>query len=160
MNQYKEIGYNKKAGYDYEIIEKFEAGIILEGSEVKFLRTQKVNGDTLHLAEAYAGFSRSNELFLYQMNIPKYSLSNIRNHDPKRVRKLLLHRRQINRILGQLKIKGLTMIPLGLHFSSNGHVKVTLGIGKGKKSYDKRAAIKEREWNREKHRVLKNSNRF
>lgn len=94
----KEIGYNKRANYDYEILEKMEAGIVLVGSEVKSLRSYRVN-----LTEAYAGLSRDNELFLYQMNIPKYALANNMNHEPKRTRKLLLHKKQLIRLIGQLK---------------------------------------------------------
>lgn len=157
MNQYREIGFNRRANYDYEILEKLEAGIVLTGSEVKFLRTHKVNGDTLHLAEAYAGLSRDNELFIYQMNIPKYPLANRMNHEPKRNRKLLLKKRQIVKLIGQLKKTGYTLVPLSVYFNDKGYVKVSIGIGKGKKQYDKRETIKEREWNRAKQRILKNS---
>lgn len=157
MKQYREIGFNRRANYDYEIVDKIEAGIVLTGSEVKFLRTNKINGDTLHLSEAYAGLSRNNEVFLYQLNIPKYSLANRMNHEPKRNRKLLLKKRQILKLIGQLKKTGFTLVPLCVYFNDNGYVKVTIGIGKGKKQYDKREAIKEREWNRAKQRILKNN---
>lgn len=159
MSGYREIGFNRRANYDYEIVEKIEAGIVLKGSEVKYLRMNKINGDTLHLPEAYAGVSNENEIFLYQMNIPKYSLANRMNHEPKRNRKLLLKKRQILRLLGLLKKSGLTLVPISLYFNENGYVKLSLGLGKGKKEYDKRATIKEREWNRAKHRILKNNTR-
>lgn len=146
----KEIGYNKRANYDYEILEKMEAGIVLVGSEVKSLRSCRVN-----LTEAYAGLSRDNELFLYQMNIPKYALANNMNHEPKRTRKLLLHKKQLIRLIGQLKKGGISLIPLSIYFNEKGFVKVSLGLGKGKKSFDKRETIKQREWNREKARLLK-----
>lgn len=146
----KEIGYNKRANYDYEILEKMEAGIVLVGSEVKSLRSYRVN-----LTEAYAGLSRDNELFLYQMNIPKYALANNMNHEPKRTRKLLLHKKQLIRLIGQLKKGGISLIPLSIYFNEKGFVKVSLGLGKGKKSFDKRETIKQREWNREKARLLK-----
>lgn len=146
----KEIGYNKRANYDYEILEKMEAGIVLVGSEVKSLRSYRVN-----LTEAYAGLSRDNELFLYQMNIPKYALANNMNHEPKRTRKLLLHKKQLIRLIGQLKKGGISLIPLSIYFNGKGFVKVSLGLGKGKKSFDKRETIKQREWNREKARLLK-----
>lgn len=151
MAEYKEIGYNKKAHYDYEILEKFEAGIVLQGSEVKSLRNHKVN-----LIDAYAGLSKSCEVFLYQMHIPEYSLANRMNHDPKRARKLLLRKKQILKLIGQLKKSGYTLIPISIYFNEKGFVKVSIGLGKGKKTIDKRETIKEREWNREKSRVLKN----
>ncbi|MDR3155541.1 MAG: SsrA-binding protein SmpB [Holosporaceae bacterium] len=151
MAEYKEIGYNRRASYDYNIQEKIEAGIVLCGSEVKSLRSHKVN-----LMDAYAGMSRRGELFLYQMHIPEYALANRMNHDPKRSRKLLLHKKQLLKLIGQLKKGGNTLIPISVYFNEKGFVKVSLGLGKGKKNIDKREAIKEREWNREKSRLLKN----
>lgn len=150
MGKAMEIGYNRRANYDYEILEKIEAGIVLLGSEVKSLRSARVN-----LTEAYAGLSHNNELFIYQMNIPKYSLANQMNHEPKRTRKLLLHKKQLLRLIGQLKRGGISLIPISIYFNNNGFVKIQLGLGKGKKEYDKRETIKQREWNREKNRILK-----
>lgn len=150
MTTFKEIGYNRRANYDYEIVEKMEAGIVLTGSEVKSLRSCRVN-----LTEAYAGLSRDNELFLYQMNIPKYALANSMNHEPKRTRKLLLHKKQLVRLIGQLKKGGISLIPISIYFNEKGFAKISLGLGKGKKSFDKRETIKQREWNREKSRLLK-----
>lgn len=154
MAEYKEIGYNRKANFDYEILEKFEVGIVLRGSEVKSLRTHKVN-----MTDSYAGLSRNNEVFIYQMHIPEYSLANRMNHDPKRLRKLLLRKKQIQKLVGQLKKGGYTLVPISIYFNEKGFVKLSIGLGKGKKSIDKRQTIKEREWNREKSRILKNRNR-
>ncbi len=153
MADYKEVGYNRKANFDYEILEKFEAGIVLRGSEVKSLRTHKVN-----MTDSYAGLSKSNEVFIYQMHIPEYSLANRMNHEPKRSRKLLLRKKQIQRLIGQLKKGGYTLVPISIYFNEKGFVKLSIGLGKGKKNVDKRQTIKEREWNREKSRILKSRN--
>ncbi|MBR1735297.1 MAG: SsrA-binding protein SmpB [Alphaproteobacteria bacterium] len=150
MAEYKEIGYNRRANFDYEILEKYEAGIILYGSEVKSLRSHKVN-----MTDAYAGLSRNNEIFVYQLHIPEYSLANRMNHDPKRSRKLLLHKKQIQKLIGQLKKGGYTLVPISIYFNENGFVKLSIGLGKGKKNIDKRETIKKREWDREKSRLLK-----
>ncbi|MDR2158275.1 MAG: SsrA-binding protein SmpB [Holosporaceae bacterium] len=151
MAEYKEIGYNRRANYDYEILEKIEAGIVLKGSEVKSLRMHRIN-----LTDAYAGLSKNCEAFIRQMHIPEYALANRMNHEPKRTRKLLLRKRQILRLIGQLKKGGLTLIPISIYFNEKGFVKISLGLGKGKKNVDKRETIKEREWNRQKSRLLKN----
>lgn len=150
MSKYKELGFNRKANYNYEIIDKFEAGIVLVGTEVKSLRSNRVN-----LSDSYAGLSKDNEVFLYQMNIPKYSLSTISNHEPKRNRKLLLGKREIQKLVGLLKKSGLSLVPLSIYFNKNGFVKISLGLGKGKREIDKRETIKQREWNREKARIIK-----
>ncbi len=155
MAEYKKIGINKKAHYDYEILDKFEAGIVLKGSEVKSLRDHRVN-----LTDSYAGLSKSNEVFLYQMHIPEYNLANRMNHEPKRSRKLLLRKKQILKLIGQLKQGGYTLVPLNVYFNEKGLVKISLGLGKGKKNIDKRETIKEREWNREKSRILKNNAKY
>lgn len=150
MSKYKELDFNRKANYNYEIIDKFEAGIVLVGTEVKSLRSNRVN-----LSDSYAGLSKDNEVFIYQMNIPKYSLSTISNHEPKRNRKLLLRKREIQKLVGLLKKSGLSLVPLSIYFNKNGFVKISLGLGKGKREIDKRETIKQREWNREKARILK-----
>lgn len=152
MSKYKEIGVNRKAHYDYEITDTLEAGIVLFGTEVKSLRNNKVN-----LTDSYAGLTADNEVFLYQMGIPKYSMANLTNHEPKRNRKLLLKKREIQKLIGALKKSGCSLIPLKIYFNEKGFVKISLGLGKGKKNIDKRETIKEREWNREKSRILKNS---
>ena len=152
MSKYKEIGVNRKARYDYEITDTLEAGIVLFGTEVKSLRSNKVN-----LTDSYAGLTADNEVFLYQMGIPKYSMANLTNHEPKRNRKLLLKKREIQKLIGALKKSGYSLVPLKIYFNEKGFVKISLGLGKGKKSIDKRETIKEREWNREKSRILKNN---
>ena len=152
MSKYKEIGVNRKARYDYEITDTLEAGIVLFGTEVKSLRSNKVN-----LTDSYAGLTADNEVFLYQMGIPKYSMANLTNHEPKRNRKLLLKKREIQKLIGALKKSGYSLIPLKIYFNEKGFVKISLGLGKGKKNIDKRETIKEREWNREKSRILKNN---
>ncbi|MDR1235928.1 MAG: SsrA-binding protein SmpB [Holosporaceae bacterium] len=151
MAEYKEVGFNRRARYDYEILEKLEAGIVLRGSEVKSLRTHKVS-----LADAYAGLSKDCEVFIYQMHIPEYASANRMNHDPKRTRKLLLRRRQIEKLVGQLKKGGISLVPISIYFNEKGFVKISLGLGRGKKTADKRETIKKREWDREKARLLKN----
>lgn len=152
MSKYKEIGVNRKAHYDYEITDTIEAGIVLFGTEVKSLRNNKVN-----LTDSYAGLTADNEVFLYQMGIPKYSMANLKNHEPKRNRKLLLKKREIQKLIGALKKNGYSLIPLKIYFNEKGFVKISLGLGKGKKNIDKRETIKEREWNRAKSRILKSS---
>ena len=150
MAEYREVGFNKKANFDYQVLETLEAGIVLRGSEVKSLRYHRVN-----LTDSYAGLSRTNELFLYQMHIPEYALANRMNHQPNRTRKLLLHRKQLQRLIGQLKKGGYTLIPLKVYFNEKGFVKISIGIGRGKKNVDKRETIKEREWQRDKARIMK-----
>lgn len=152
MSKYKEIGVNRKAHYDYEITETWEAGIVLFGTEVKSLRNNKVS-----LSDSYAGLTADNEVFVYQMNIPKYSMAKLTNHEPKRNRKLLLKKREIKKLIGLLKKSGYSLIPLKIYFNEKGFVKLSIGLGKGKRNVDKRQTIKEREWNREKSRILKNS---
>ncbi len=152
ISKYKEIGVNRKAHYDYEIVDTFEAGIVLLGTEVKSLRNNKVN-----LSDSYAGLTAENEVMLYQMNIPKYSMAKISNHEPKRNRKLLLKKREIKKLIGNLKKKGYSLVPLKVYFNEKGFVKVAIGLGRGKSNIDKRETIKEREWNREKARLLKNN---
>jgi SsrA-binding protein len=151
MASYREVGFNRRANYDYEISEKIEAGIVLKGSEVKSLRSHKVS-----LADAYVGLSKNCEVFVYQMHIPEYASANRMNHDPKRNRKLLLRKRQIEKLIGQLKKGGISLVPVSIYFNEKGFVKLSLGLGKGKKNIDKRETIKKREWDREKAALLKN----
>ena len=139
---------NRKAYHSYEILDKIEAGIVLVGTEVKSLRQGKVQ-----LADAYA-FVRHGEVFLQNMHIPHYSHGNVYNHDETRERKLLLHRREIDRLNGQIKQKNLTLIPLSLYWKNN-KVKVELGLGRGKKQFDKRDDVKKRESDRELRRAAK-----
>ena len=149
----KVVATNRKAFHDYSIEEKFEAGIVLRGTEVKSLREGKVN-----LRDSYARVDH-NEIFLVHCHISPYSHGNIMNHDPLRPRKLLLHRKEINKLLGKTQQKGLTLVPLRIYFSPRGQAKVEIGIAKGKKLYDRREAIKEREAGREMERALKGARR-
>jgi SsrA-binding protein len=145
----KIVGENRRARYDFEIIEDFEAGIELKGSEVKSLREGRMN-----LAEAYAAM-KGNELFLLNSNIAEYREANRFNHEPKRPRKLLLHRKQIDRLSVGIMREGLTIIPLKLFFNTRGRAKVDIALAKGKKTSDKRDTIKNRDWGREKARLLR-----
>jgi SsrA-binding protein len=145
----KVISDNRRARYDYEIMEKFEAGIELKGSEVKSLRTGHTN-----LAEAYATM-KGNELWLINSNIPEYREANRFNHEPKRPRKLLLNRREIDKLSNGVLREHLTIIPLKMFFNPRGRCKVDIALAKGKKLHDKRETTKERDWDREKSRLLR-----
>jgi SsrA-binding protein len=145
----KPVATNRKAFHDYFIEERFEAGIMLQGTEVKSLREGRVN-----LQDSYASV-RGSEVFLHQCHISPYSHGNIMNHDPTRVRKLLLHKAEIHKLLGKTQQKGLTLIPLRIYFSKRGYAKVELGLAKGKKLYDRRETIKAREAGREVQRAIK-----
>ena len=143
------VATNRKAYHDYFIEEKFEAGIMLQGTEVKSLRDGRVN-----LQDSYASVKGS-EVFLHHCHISPYSHGNIMNHDPLRTRKLLLHRKEINKLLGKTQQQGLTLIPLRIYFSKRGLAKVELGLAKGKKQHDRRESIKTREASREVERAMK-----
>jgi SsrA-binding protein len=141
------VARNPKATHDYHILEKWEAGIVLTGTEVKSLRNGKAS-----IKEAYARV-RNGEVFLEGMNITPYEQGNRYNHDPIRSRKALLHRREIEKLIGAVEQKGLTLIPLELYFR-NGRAKVTLALGRGKKLHDKREDLKRREAERETARAV------
>ena len=145
----KVIALNKKAYYEYEILNKYDAGIALSGTEIKSLRGMKGS-----IQEAYARI-KNGELWLINSNIPEYKFGNLNNHVPVRDRKLLLHRTEIKKIENKLKDKGLTLIPLKLFFSGP-YAKIKIGIAKGKKLYDKRESIKKADVQRQLKRV-KNS---
>ncbi len=145
----KVVADNRRARYDYEIMQSFEAGLELKGSEVKSLRVGHVN-----LAESYAAM-KGQELFLINTNIPEYREANRFNHEQKRPRKLLLNRKEIDRLSVGIQREGLTIIPLKLFFNPRGMVKVDIALAKGKKNVDKRETIKTRDWDREKARVLR-----
>jgi len=149
----KVVATNRKAFHDYHIEERLEAGIVLKGTEVKSLREGQVN-----LRDSYASVDRG-ELVLHHCHISPYSHGNIMNHDPVRPRKLLLHRKEINKLLGKSQQKGLTLVPLRIYFSPRGMAKVELALAKGKKQYDRREAIKAREVGREVERAIKGSRR-
>ena len=138
----KVIAYNRKAKFNYEIEEEIEAGIILLGSEIKSIREGKVT-----INESYAS-EINGDIILINTNITEYKSANRFNHEPKRPRKLLLHKKQINKIIGKINFKGYSLIPLKLYFNDKNMVKVLLGIAKGKKLYDKRKTIKERDQKR------------
>jgi SsrA-binding protein len=142
-------GDNRRARFDYELIETFEAGIELVGSEVKSLRVGHVN-----LGESYAAM-KGNELFLLNSNIPEYREANRFNHTPKRPRRLLLHRKQIDRLAVGVLREGLTIVPLKIFFNTRGRVKIDIALARGKKVADKRDTIKKRDWSREKSRLLR-----
>ncbi len=145
----KVVATNRKAFHDYAIQEKLEAGIVLKGTEVKSLREGRVN-----LRDSYASVDHG-QVVLHHCHISPYSHGNIMNHDPLRPRRLLLHRREISKLLGKTQQKGLTLIPLRIYFSSRGRAKVEIALAKGKKQYDRREAIKAREAGREVERAMK-----
>ncbi|MDF2965894.1 MAG: smpB [Rickettsiaceae bacterium] len=149
--QYKRIiAQNKKAYHDYFIEEKLEAGIVLTGSEVKSLRAGKANINDSHAAES------KGEIFLFNSHVAEYEKANRFNHETRRARKLLLHKQQIRKLIGKLKVKGYTLVALTIYFNDKNRVKVELGLAKGKKEYDKRQTIKEKEWKRDQERIMKN----
>ncbi len=145
----KVVATNRKAFFDYMIEEKFEAGIVLKGTEVKSIRDGKVN-----LRDSYASVDHG-EVVLHNCHISPYSHGNMMNHDPLRPRKLLLHRKEINKLLGKTQQKGLTLVPLRIYFSPRGQAKVEIALAKGKKQYDRREAIRDREAGREVERAMK-----
>lgn len=146
-----EIVSNKKAYYDYEILESFEAGIALLGTEIKSLR-----GHGGSLQDSYVDILKD-EAYLKNASIAPYKYGNIHNHAEKRVRKLLLHKKEIKKIKIALQEKGLTVVPLSLFFSEKGLVKLKIALARGKKLYDKREAIKEREQKKSINRILKDN---
>ncbi len=149
MTEYRKIiSQNKKALFNYFIEERFEAGIVLCGSEVKSIRARKVSIEDSH-AE-----NQANEILLYNSHIAEYDKANRFNHNTRRPRKLLLHKKEIRKIIGKIRIKGYTLIALSMYFNAQNKVKVELGIAKGKQLHDKRQTIKDREWEREKSRTL------
>ena len=146
---FRVVAENRKARYNYEIVDTWEAGIALVGTEVKSLRSGKAT-----IGESYAGPS-GEELVLYNAYIPEYLQANRFNHETRRPRKLLLHRREIDKLLGATQREGFTVVPLRLYFNERGRAKVELGLGRGKKLHDKRETEKKRDWQREKARLLK-----
>ena len=145
----RSIAENRRARFDYEIIETFEAGIVLEGSEVKSLRTGKAS-----IADSYAS-NEGGELFLIDGYIPEYTQAGRFNHDTRRPRKLLMHAREIKRLIGSIQRDGLTLVPLKLYFNDRGIAKLQLALGRGKKLHDKRQTQKDRDWGRQKARLMR-----
>lgn len=144
------IAVNRRARFDYEIEDTLEAGLQLVGTEVKSLRQGRAN-----IAEAYVSVERDGALYLINADFPPYEGGNRFNHEPRRHRKLLLHRKQIGQLAGAVQRDGRTIIPLRLYFNDRGLAKILIGLAKGKKTVDKRETIKEREWNRSKARLMK-----
>src|ERR1700758_5625339 len=143
------VADNRKARFNYFIDETMEAGVALTGTEVKSLRQGKAT-----IGESYAD-ARDGEIWLINSNIPEYLQANRFNHTPKRPRKLLLHRRQINRLVGAVEREGMTLVPLKLYFNEQGRAKLELALAKGKKLHDKRESEKKRDWSREKGRLMR-----
>lgn len=149
FDKLRTVADNRRARFDYSIDDIFEAGLALQGTEVKALRAGEAT-----IAESYAEV-RDGQVWLINSNIPEYSHGNRLNHDPRRPRKLLLHEREINKMLGAVERKGMTLVPLSVYFNSTGRAKVELALAKGKQAHDKRASIKERDWKRDKARLMR-----
>lgn len=145
----KFVAQNRKARHDYFIEDSLEAGIVLAGTEVKSLRSSNAS-----IAESYAGEMKG-EIFLFNAFIPTYKAANRENHEERRPRKLLLHAKQRNKLLGSIKREGVTIVPLSVYFNERGIAKVELGLAKGKKKADKRASEKDRDWARDKARAMR-----
>jgi SsrA-binding protein len=144
----KNVTVNRKARYEYEILQVYEAGIVLQGTEVKALREGKAN-----LVDSY-GLLKDNEVWLISAHISEYTQGNINNHDPTRTRKLLMNRSEIRKLIGKVKEKGLTLVPLRIYFKK-GRVKIEIALAKGKKVHDKRETIAKRDFNRDQERKIK-----
>ena len=145
------VADNRKARFNYEIKDTYEAGIALSGTEVKSLR-----GGNATIGEAYAG-PMGEELYLFNAYIPEYLQANRFNHEPKRPRKLLLHRREIDKLIGAVEREGYTLVPTAMYWKKN-RVKLELALARGKQSHDKRETLKQRDWQRDKQRVMRRHN--
>jgi len=145
----KIVADNRKARFNYEIGESFEAGVALTGTEVKSLRSGKAT-----IAESFA-VSRDGELWLQNSNIPEYLQASRFNHAPKRPRKLLLHKRQLAKLIGAVEREGMTIVPMKLYFNPKGRAKVEIALARGKKLHDKRETAKKRSWDRERSRLMR-----
>lgn len=148
------VAVNKRARFDYQIEDTFEAGIQLVGTEVKSLRLGQAS-----IAESYIGTGReenAGRLFLFNANIPEYQQAGAHlQHDPKRIKPLLLRKREIDKLIGSVNKNGYTIVPLKLYFNNRGLAKIEIGLAKGKKTHDKRETQKQRDWNRDKQRLLR-----
>ncbi|MET0307267.1 MAG: SsrA-binding protein SmpB [Sphingomonas sp.] len=149
FDKVKIVAENRRARYDYFIDTVYEAGLALTGTEVKSLR-----GGEGSIAEAYAEVNDTG-VWLINANIPEYSHGNRLNHEPKRLRKLLLHEREINKLHGAVARQGMTLVPLSIYFNGKGRAKVEIALAKGKKTHDKRESVKEQDWKREQGRLLR-----
>ncbi len=143
------VAQNRRARHDYAIEDTLEAGLVLVGSEVKSLRAGRGS-----LADSYAG-EKDGELYLFNAHIPAYAAANRFNHETRRARKLLVHRRQLDRLLGAIQRDGVTLVPLAVYFNDRGIAKVELGMARGKRQYDKRETEKRRDWQRQKRRLMR-----
>ena len=146
----KIISLNRKARFNYSFKEMYEAGLVLSGSEVKSLRAGKVS-----ISESYA-HDKSGEIFLVNSNIPSYKASSYNDHEQNRNRKLLLNKKEINKLIGRINREGFSLIPTKIYFKK-GKVKIEIGLAKGKKEYDKRHSKKKEDWNRDKARIFRKS---
>ena len=149
-NGLKIICLNRKASFNYFLIELLEAGLVLRGSEIKSVRSGKVS-----IADSY-GIEKNGEIYLINSHIPIYKQASYSNHNPYAERKLLLNKREINKLIGKMNKEGLTIVPTKMYFKK-GRAKIELAVAKGKKQYDKRATKKSRDWNREKARYIRKS---
>ena len=138
------IATNRRATYDYQIGDRFEAGVVLKGSEVKSLRNNRAD-----ISHAFIS-NENGEIFIKNLSIPQYLSSGILNHEVSRSRKLLFKKKEIKKMLGNINKKGMSLVPLKIYFSNKGFAKILIAIGKGKKKYDKRQVKKEKEWKRQK----------
>lgn len=145
------VAQNRRARHDYHIENTVEAGIMLAGTEVKVLRQGLAS-----INEAYAT-ERDGDIYLINAHFPEYPSARV-NHEPGRLRKLLLHRREINRLMGAIKREGITLVPLSIYFNDRGRAKVELGLAKGKRKADKRESEKQRDWQRDKARIMRDKN--
>jgi SsrA-binding protein len=143
------VAQNRKARHNYQIEESLEAGLVLTGTEVKSLRQGRAS-----IVEAYAA-DQQGELYLFNSHIPMYDAAGRFNHQPKRLRKLLLHNRELARLIGLIRREGYTLVPLSLYFNERGIAKVELGLARGKRKADKRETEKRRDWQRQKARLMR-----
>ena len=151
FDKQKIVADNRRAKFDYAIEDTYEAGLQLQGTEVKALRAGEGT-----IAESYAEV-RDGQAWLINANIPEFSHGNRHNHEPKRPRKLLLHQREIERLLGAVERKGMTLVPMSIYFNSRGRAKVELALAKGRQAKDKRDYIKDRDWQRDKARIMRDN---
>nr|WP_137678109.1 SsrA-binding protein SmpB [Parerythrobacter lutipelagi] len=149
FDKQKTVAENRRARFDYSIEDKYEAGIALHGTEVKALRAGQAS-----IAESYAEV-RDGQVWLINANIPEFSHGNRNNHEPKRPRKLLLHEREISRMTGAVERKGMTLVPMSIYFNGQGRAKIELALAKGRQAQDKREYVKDRDWKRDKARLLR-----
>ena len=149
FDKQKVVAENRRARFDYSIEDKYEAGIALQGTEVKSLRAGEAS-----IAESYAEV-RDGQVWLINANVPEFSHGNRFNHEPRRPRKLLLSEREIDRMTGAVERKGMTLVPLSIYFNGQGRAKIELALAKGRQAQDKRAYVKDRDWKRDKARLMR-----